>query len=374
MVRKMKANNDQESLNSYDAAIESEYHRTASKKEEIDRSSNQSNYRKIVAGVCLVLGLAICRAGMAQFGRNLYTNSNFTASSLVTWSSRSTGIIVYPMVVMIMILTGHSYEDVHREGCKIFGKTELSIKDTAKKILPLMLISISATYFNFYALSLTSATNVTAVTSTSAAFVYVLSLIWLKEPFLVIRMLAVCTAIAGVILIAYSEGFGSYGSVGIVLATANAICSAFYRVFTKKVIGQATVVQSSLFLSILSFQLFLLCWIPIPILISTKVEAFTATDFPTIPFLITTLALLGYASILTVGIGLTYPIYMSMGPLLAIPINVLIDVFYEKLLFDTIKIVGTLAVVLGFLILTIPIPIIASFSSRMRLKIVRLFN
>lgn len=43
-------------------------------------------------------------------------------------------------------------------------------------------------------------------------------------------MLAVCISIAGVILIGYSEGFGSFGVIGILLAAASAICSAFYRV------------------------------------------------------------------------------------------------------------------------------------------------
>lgn len=76
----------------------------------------------------------------------------------------------------------------YREGCKILGKTEFSTKNAIKRIFPLTTIALAATYFNFYALSFTSATNVTAVTSTSAAFVYVMSLIWLKEPFILIRV------------------------------------------------------------------------------------------------------------------------------------------------------------------------------------------
>ncbi|EDV20250.1 uncharacterized protein TRIADDRAFT_61242 [Trichoplax adhaerens] len=167
---------------------------------------------------------------MAQFGRNLYTNGNFTATSLVVWASRSTAIVVYPTVATIMTFFGHTHKDLYREGCQTFGKGRLSILNVMKKIFPLTMVSVVGTYCNYYALSLTSATNVTAVTAASAAFVYILSLIWLKEPFLVLRMLAVLTSVAGVILIAYSEGFGSYGSIGIALATGNAIFSSFFRV------------------------------------------------------------------------------------------------------------------------------------------------
>ncbi|RDD42539.1 hypothetical protein TrispH2_005578 [Trichoplax sp. H2] len=76
----MKVNVDQEPRNSYDAAIESRHH-----KYEISTSQIQFSYRKTITGICLVLSIALCRSGMNQFGRNLYTNGNFTASSLVVW-------------------------------------------------------------------------------------------------------------------------------------------------------------------------------------------------------------------------------------------------------------------------------------------------
>lgn len=45
-------------------------------------------------------------------------------------------------------------------------------------------------------------------------------------------MLAVTLSIGGVVLIAYSEGFGSFGAIGILLAGGNAISAAIYRVMS----------------------------------------------------------------------------------------------------------------------------------------------
>ena len=121
---------------------------------------------------------------------------------------------------------------------------------------------------------------------------------------------------------------------------------------------------------VLGLQTFLVYWIPTAALVATNVEIIEPATFPWTVFLLTGLAGFSFSILMCVGIAITYPIYMSMGPLLAIPINALIDTYIEKILFDMLKILGTLAISTGFLILTLPIPIIASFSLKLRLLIV----
>ena len=44
---------------------------------------------------------------------------------------------------------------------------------------------------------------------------------------------AVLISVAGVVVITYSEGFGSFGALGITLAVGSACCAALYRVNKK---------------------------------------------------------------------------------------------------------------------------------------------
>ena len=113
----------------------------------------------------------------------------------------------------------------------------------------------------------------------------------------------------------------------------------------------------------------LIYWIPTVILISTNVEIVVISAFPWTSFFLSSFAMLTFSFILCIGIVVTYPVYISMGPLLAIPINAVIDVLYRDSTFDTIKILGTISVIAGFIILTIPLPVILSFSAKLRSRI-----
>lgn len=110
-------------------------------------------------------------------------------------------------------------------------------------------------------------------------------------------------------------------------------------------------------------------WIPTVILISTNVEIIVISAFPWTAFLLSSFAMLTFSFILCIGIAITYPVYISMGPLLAIPINAVIDVLFRNSIFDSIKILGTVSVITGFIILTIPLPVILSFSAKLRSRI-----
>lgn len=133
-------------------------------------------------------------------------------------------------------------------------------------------------------------------------------------------------------------------------------------------------IQASFFTCVLGLQTFLVYWIPTTVLVSSNVEIIEPTTFPWTAFLLTGLAGFGFSTLMCVGIAVTYPIYMSMGPLLAIPINALVDAYIENIFFDKLKILGTLAISMGFLILTVPVPIILSFSLKFRLLIVNCFR
>ena len=106
-------------------------------------------------------------------------------------------------------------------------------------------------------------------------------------------------------------------------------------------------------------------WIPVLILHVTGTEVITANSFPW-PFYLIALFHALYDLLLCIGIAITYPVYASLGPLMAIPMNAIIDVTYRQEFFNTYKILGTVALMVGFIILTIPIPMLLAFSGKLR--------
>ncbi|EDV28914.1 uncharacterized protein TRIADDRAFT_52260 [Trichoplax adhaerens] len=365
------------SINSYQLAIAANFGQKAVLEDEDHQPGNkkQAQSRKqIIIGVAFVIAIAVCTAGATQFGKDLYEEGNFTSTSLVAWSSRSMAVFIYPAVSIFYTFRGQSHRETYKQASKIFGQHRHGVMSAFLRLIPITALSTGATYLSFYALRYTSSTDVTAVFSASAAIVYVLSLLVLNEPFVVLRFLAVLMSVAGVVVIAYSEGFGSFGAIGVILVSGSAAFAAVYRVLTKKVIGEASLARASLYLSVTCFQALILFWIPIPILYFTGVEEITFSTFPWTAFFLCIFTLFLYSILMILGINFTYPIYMSMGPLLGIPINAAIDVLVRNQTFSTTKIIGTMLLILGFLILTIPLSNILAISSKTKLLLCKKKN
>ena len=63
---------------------------------------------------------------------------------------------------------------------------------------------------------------------------------------------------------------------------------------------------------------------------------------------------------------MTYPIYASLGPVIAIPMNAAIDASLRQENFNVFKILGTMTLIISFLILTIPVPTVVAFSAKIQ--------
>ncbi|EDV20665.1 uncharacterized protein TRIADDRAFT_31642 [Trichoplax adhaerens] len=252
-----------------------------------------------------------------------------------------------------------------REAILVCGKDGFTLKSATIRIPALVIILNISNYAYYYALTFTSPTDVMAVFSASTAFVYIFSIIWLKEPFIVVRSLAVLLSIGGVVLVAYSEGLGSFKTIGVLLATASALFAAFFRIFVKKCIVNPSVGQSAMLITLIGCYSMVILWIPTLILHLTGIEVLTIASFPWEIFAIAFFYVLS-VFLLCIGISITYPVYASLGSLFAIPMNAAIDVSLRQEIFNLYKILGTLSLIVAFLILTIPIETVLAFSSRLQ--------
>ena len=76
-----------------------------------------------------------------------------------------------------------------REGMLVCGKDGFTVRAAMQRMMTLAILTSTATYSYYYALTLTSSTDVTAVFSSATGFVYILSILWLKEPFVFLRVM-----------------------------------------------------------------------------------------------------------------------------------------------------------------------------------------
>ena len=89
---------------------------------------------------------------------------------------------------------------------------------------------------------------VAALFATNASFAYLLSWVILQEQFVGIRILAVILSTTSISLIAYMNGVVGSKTLGaVLLATAAAAGSSVYKVMFKKVMGEVSFGQVSVY-------------------------------------------------------------------------------------------------------------------------------
>ena len=122
----------------------------------------------------------------------------------------------------------------------------------------------------------------------------------------------------------------------------------------KRVVGDATAGQVSLFLSCLGLLDALLLWPLMLILYYTNYEDINWKSIPW-NYLCGAAALsLAFDFLINFGIAFTYPLFISLGTVLGIPINALADVTFRGKEFGLTKVFAAIAIVGGFLMMLLP--------------------
>ena len=131
------------------------------------------------------------------------------------------------------------------------------------------------------------------------------------------------------------------------------------------VIGDASSIQSSMFVTIIGIINIFIGWIPVVLFTLTGIETIVWSRIPWSPLMLANLFNIFYSAFVVIGIGVTYPIFVSLGVLFGIPINAIVDVIVRDRSFSIIKIISTLLLVIGFLILLIPLEKAQKISRKM---------
>ncbi|XP_076238880.1 solute carrier family 35 member F3 isoform X3 [Calliopsis andreniformis] len=210
-------------------------------------------------------------------------------------------------------------------------------------------------YMYIYSLRILLATDVMALFATNVSCVYLLSWVILHEQFVGVRIVAVILCNTGIALLAYMDGItGSPTLGGVVLATSAAAGSAVYKVLFKKVIGETTFGQMSLFFSLIGLCNAALLW---PICLTLYFSGVESVHWGRLPWT----ALLS-ASILHLvanmlgnfSIALTYDLFITLGLITAVPVSAALDVVLYGAHFMGMKLAGMIFIAVGFFLVMFP--------------------
>ena len=118
--------------------------------------------------------------------------------------------------------------------------------------------------------------------------------------------------------------------------------------------GDATLGQVSLFLSCLGLLNTLLLWPIVLIFYYTHYEFFNWGNIPWKYLCGNAVLGLIFNFLINFGIAFTYPLFISLGTVLGIPINALTDFLFRGAQFGSCKIVAAFSIVIGFLFMLLP--------------------
>ncbi|TGZ37344.1 Solute carrier family 35 member F3 [Temnothorax longispinosus] len=210
-------------------------------------------------------------------------------------------------------------------------------------------------YLYILSLRILLATDVIALFATNVSCVYLLSWVILHEQFVGVRIVAVILCNTGIALLAYMDGItGSPTLGGVVLATAAAAGSAVYKVLFKKVIGETTFGQMSLFFSLIGLCNAALLW---PICLALYFSGVETIHWARLPW-----AALLSASILHLvanmlgnfSIAITYDLFITLGLITAVPVSAALDVIFYGAYFMGMKLAGMIFIAVGFFLVMFP--------------------
>lgn len=340
---------------------EAKYNSDKNLAEEEATQENQSEVRKkTIIGVVIVVLLAVSWVGAQQFSQTAVNMEDFNAPYFATWFSTCWMTLCYPIYCIFLALssaiqgdTGNFRKQIYNSQ-KVFGTPKITWRLFFTRIVTMNILWILVNYAYLYGLQYIAATDASAIMASNVAFVYILSLFLLKENFYAIRLIASVFCISGILLISYADGFSGGTLIGVLLALGSAIGAAIYKVIFKVLVGEATLGQVSLFLSLLGFSNVIFLWILFLILYLTGVDTMVAATIPWMYLCVSAILGVIFNFLVNFGIAFTYPLFISIAMMVGVPLNAAVDVLIKDVTFNAWRLVGALVIIIGFGLMLLP--------------------
>ncbi|KAJ8284608.1 hypothetical protein COCON_G00034580 [Conger conger] len=315
-----------------------------------------AHLRKTLWGVAMVTCVCSTWTGSTQLAK--VTFRQFDAPFTLTWFATTWNILVFPLYYMVHVC--RSSERLtpwqsFRQCSRLFGDNGMTVRTVVVKTAPFGLLWTMTLYLYLQALRKLSTTDASALFCCNKAFVFLLSWILLRDRFMGVRIVAAILAIAGIVMMTYADGFHSRSVIAISFVVASASTSAMYKVLFKMVLGSAKFGEAALVLTVIGgANLILVSPVPL-VLYFTGVEHFSSpSDIPWGCLCGVAGLLLAFNLLVNFGVAITYPTLISLGVILSVPVNALVDLHTCEIQFNTVRLIAIALICLGFLLLLLP--------------------
>ncbi|EGT46643.1 hypothetical protein CAEBREN_30426, partial [Caenorhabditis brenneri] len=284
-----------------------------------------------------------------------FDKKNFNAPYFMMWFNTNLMLLCFPVYIFVdKLRSKRSINEIAGETFRTFGKKKgFSIRNLFIYVTPFLVFWVGANYPYVRALLLITPSVATSISACNAAFVYILAIFLLGDTINIFKIFSVVLAIGGVVVISLDNEM-RIEWLGILCAFLSAFMAAVYKVSFKKIIGNASLGDVSLFMTCLGFLNLTINWIPALVLALTGVETLKFAYAPWGPMVGAALLSMAFNFTINFGIALLNPLVISVGMLCGIPLNTVIDILFRGLETTTLFIVGTCLIILSFLLIIIP--------------------
>ncbi|VDK70873.1 unnamed protein product [Onchocerca ochengi] len=310
-----------------------------------DQETNRSNIanktiHQIMLNGIVMFAVAFSWALSTQFTKSILIidPKYFYAPYFMVWFNTNFMMACYPTYIIFEILFHRSsLRDIQQEALLVYGNMDNTVRSYFKRTSLFLLLWLIANYSYSQSLGYISASATSSIMSTNTAMV----------------LISVVAAIIGVTVISLDKEFVGNMS-GISLSILSALSAALYKVLFKKIIGNATIGQVSLFMSGLGLLNASLNSLPMIILVVKNLETFTWSYIPWIPLFGVAFLSMWFNFLINFGITLLHPLVISIGMLFGIPISAAIDIIFRHMTATPYFIIGALLILFSCAIVAIP--------------------
>lgn len=336
----------------------------------VGRKCCNENSRKVACGIVMTTLIALSWVGAAHClkgtyrtkqtyvsaGANETTEIPFDAPFFTTWLCTAFNIFFLPVFLLGRQCWSRGTTcRVIVDTLQRFQEKQLSFSQFFARCGLFTVMWIITNFLLVYALRILDTTDVLALYASHVAFVYLLSWVILHEQFVGVRIVAIILCNTGVALLAYMEGVtGTLVLFGVVLSATAAGLSGVYKVTFKKLIGDVTFGQLSMFFSLIGFLNIILMW---PLVLCSYLLSLENLVWEHMPWgllfgagaLSLTANLLG-----NLGIACTFEMFLTLGLAFAVPISAIVDIYQYNVTFEGMKLAGILLILFGFMLVQLP--------------------
>ncbi|XP_068080744.2 putative thiamine transporter SLC35F3a isoform X1 [Danio rerio] len=307
-------------------------------------------------GVAMVICICMSWSGSTQLAKITVRRLNIPFT--LTWFSTSWNCAIFPIYYLGHLCWSKDRQTPRqrfRECCQFLGDDGLSLKMLLSRVAPFGVLWTLTSYLYLQGLRRIPATDACALFCCSRAFVFLISWIVLRDRFMGVRIVAAVLAIGGIVMMTYADGFHSYSVIGISLVVGSASTAAIYKVLFKLVLGSAKLGEAAVYLTILGgANLIFISAVPLILLLTGAEDFISPRDLPWSSICGMSALLLVFNFLLNCGVLITLPTLISLGVVLSVPVNAVIDRYMYDIQLNSVRVIAVSIICLGFLLLLLP--------------------